>query len=303
MKKKMVSLLLILCCSIIWPFSAYSQTETIPKQQKTVTVTQMTLSQKEFDAVDKIQIIWARGQVTVTQSPDEKVYITEKAFVMPKATEVVGVSVKNDTLLIKDYNSLSSLSVQNSMDIDTKEFQQLLQRYYDTEYDLYVALPQKQYKEFYFKTVSANCNIENNNFDTVITETVNGEIQLNNVNADFINSNTINGNVLLYSDTNAEKYHLKCVNGNIDADFTIFPTALSVETVNGNITLTLPENDGFSFYKNKAKTYKNFSTSFALKDSNQKRVYKNGEILLDIVCVNGSVTLKKAESIKNDLEI
>ncbi len=54
----------------------------------------------------KIQIIWARGQVTVTQSPDEKVYITEKAFVMPKATEVVGVSVKNDTLLIKDYNSL-----------------------------------------------------------------------------------------------------------------------------------------------------------------------------------------------------
>ena len=152
MKKKMVSLLLILCCSIIWPFSAYSQTETIPKQQKTVTVTQMTLSQKEFDAVDKIQIIWARGQVTVTQSPDEKVYITEKAFVMPKATEVVGVSVKNDTLLIKDYNSLSSLSVQNSMDIDTKEFQQLLQRYYDTEYDLYVALPQKQYKEFYFKT-------------------------------------------------------------------------------------------------------------------------------------------------------
>ena len=271
MKKKMVSLLLILCCSIIWPFSAYSQTETIPKQQKTVTVTQMTLSQKEFDAVDKIQIIWARGQVTVTQSPDEKVYITEKAFVMPKATEVVGVSVKNETLLIKDYNSLSSLSVQNSMDIDTKEFQQLLQRYYDTEYDLYVALPQKQYKEFYFKTVSANCNIENNNFDTVITETVNGEIQLNNVN--------------------------------IDADFTIFPTALSVETVNGNITLTLPENDGFSFYKNKAKTYKNFSTSFALKDSNQKRVYKNGEILLDIVCVNGSVTLKKAESIKNDLEI
>ena len=47
-----------------------------------------------------------------------------------------------------------------------------------------------------------------------------------------------------------------------------------LKTVNGNITLTLPENDGFSFYKNKAKTYKNFSTSFALKDSNQKEYIK-----------------------------
>ncbi|NDO47524.1 DUF4097 family beta strand repeat-containing protein [Clostridium sp. MD294] len=296
MRKKIVSLLLILCCSTAWSFCAYSQTETISKQQKTVTVTQMTLSQKEFDNIDKIQIIWARGNVVVTQSPDENVHITEKAFVMPKETEVAGISIKNDTLFIKDYNSLSSLSAQNNMNIDSKEIQQLLQQYHNTEHDLYIALPQKQYKEFYFKTVNANCNLENNDFYTIITETVNGEIQLNNVNANFINSNTVNGNILLCSDTNAQKYHLKCVNGNINADFTVFPTALSIETVNGNITLTLPENDGFSFYKNKVKTYNNFSTSFALKDNAQKKVYKNGNILLDIVCINGSVTLKKAET-------
>lgn len=296
MKKKLISLLLIICCTATWSFTAYSKTEMIAEQQKTVTVTQKTISQKEFENIDKIQIFWSRGQVYVTQSPDENVYITEKAFVMPKETEVVGVSVKEDTLLIKDYHTISNLSVQNNMDIDTKEFQQLLQQYHDTEYDLYVSLPQKQYKEFYFKTVNANCTLENNDFDTVITEAVNGEMQFDNVNADFINSNTVNGSILLHTGTDAQKYHLKSVNGTINADFMIFPTALSVETVNGNITLSLPENDGFTMYKNKLKTYKDFSSSFALKDSNQKKVYKNGEILLDIVCVNGSVTLKKAES-------
>lgn len=295
MKKKIVALLLILCCSIAWSFCAYSQTETISKQQKTVTVTQMTFSPKEFENIDKIQIVWERGNVVVTQSPDENVHIIEKAFVMPKETEVVDISIKNDTLFIKDYNSRSSLSVQGNMNIDSEKFQQLLQQYLNAERDLYVSLPQKQYKEFYFKAANANCTLENNDFYTIITETGNGEIQLNNVNANFINSNIINGNILLCSDTNAQKYHLKCVNGNINADFTVFPTALSVETANGNITLTLPENDGFSFYKNKVKTYKDFSTSFALKDTPQKKVYKNGQILLDIVCINGSVTLKKVE--------
>lgn len=295
MKKKIVALLLILCCSIAWSFCAYSQTETISKQQKTVTVTQMTFSPKEFENIDKIQIFWERGNVVITQSPDENVHIIEKAFVMPKETEVVDISIKNDTLFIKDYNSRSSLSVQGNMNIDSEKFQQLLQQYLNAERDLYVSLPQKQYKEFYFKAANANCTLENNDFYTIITETGNGEIQLNNVNANFINSNIINGNILLCSDTNAQKYHLKCVNGNINADFTVFPTALSVETANGNITLTLPENDGFSFYKNKVKTYKDFSTSFALKDTPQKKVYKNGQILLDIVCINGSVTLKKAE--------
>lgn len=295
MKKKIVALLLILCCSVAWSFCAYSQTETISKQQKTVIVTQMTFSSKEFENIDKIQIVWERGNVVITQSPDENVHITEKAFVMPKETEVASISIKNDTLFIKDYNSHSSLSVQGNMNIDSEKFQQLLQQYLNAERNLYVSLPQKQYKEFYFKAANANCTLENNDFYTVITETGNGEIQLNNVNADFINSNIINGNILLCSDTNAQKYHLKCVNGNVNADFTVFPTALSVETANGNITLTLPENDGFSFYKNKVKTYKDFSTSFALKDTPQKKVYKNGKILLDIVCINGSVTLKKAE--------
>ena len=131
MKKKLISLLLIICCTTTWSFTAYSKTEMIADQQKTVTVTQKTISQKEFENIDKIQIFWSRGQVYVTQSPDENVYITEKAFVMPKETEVVGVSVKDDTLLIKDYHTISNLSVQNNMDIDTKEFQQLLQQYHD----------------------------------------------------------------------------------------------------------------------------------------------------------------------------
>ena len=44
----------------------------------------MTLSQKEFDAVDKIQIIWARGQVTVTQSQMKRFILQKKRLLCLK---------------------------------------------------------------------------------------------------------------------------------------------------------------------------------------------------------------------------
>ncbi len=294
MKKKLLSLLCILCCATtLCSINVFSKTGTSEQQQrqKTVTVKQMTLSPKEFDTIEKINIIWARGQVNISQSQDENVYITEKAFVKPKETEVFGISMKQDTLFIQDYNSLSNLSLDSSM--NTKEYQNLLQQYYDTEYDLEIALPQKQYKEFYFKTVNANCNLENNTFNTIITETVNGAMELKDIDAKTIQSNTINGNITFSSNINAQQCHLESVNGNIDATFTALPDTLFVSDTNGNIILTLPENDGFVIDKSKLKTTKNLSSSFHLKDANNKKTYKNGQTPIDIVCINGSVTLKK----------
>ncbi len=286
--KRLVAFFLILCCANFYPITTFAETST-QKQQKTITVTQVVRE----ESFDNIQVIWSRGQVTICQSPDEKTYITEKAFVMPKETEKAGITIKDNTLFIKDYHSLSSFSVENSR--NTKEFEKLLQEYRNTEYDLEIALPQKQYQEIYFKTVNANCDLENNNFRNVITETVNGNIALNNVTADSITLNTVNGNLTLFSGTTAQQYSFNGINGNIDAVFTVFPTALSVHNVNGNITLTLPENDGFIIDKRKLKTYKDFSTSFYLKDSNHKKIYKSGETEFDIVCTNGSVTLKRLD--------
>lgn len=285
--KKLLSLLLILCCTNAYIPTVFA--ETPQKQQKTVTVKETILK----ESFDQIQIMWSRGQVCIRQSPDEKVYITEKAFVKPKETETAGVTIKNDTLFIKDYHSLSNLSIENSM--DTKEMQKLLQEYRNTEYDLDIALPQKQYQEFYFKTVNADCDIENNHFKNVITETVNGNIVLNNVITDSIKCDTINGNITLFSGTKAEHYSLNGINGNIEAVFTVFPTTLSIHNTSGNIILTLPENDGFTIDKSKLKTYKDFSTSFYLKDSNNKKIYKDGKTEFDIICTDGSVTLKKLD--------
>lgn len=298
MKKKVFFVLFLLCCTTLHSFPAFSETEISlqqkeqneQKEQKTVTAKKITLSPKEFDSVDKIQILWARGTVTVNKSPDEKVYITQKSYIRPKETEVLGISIKNGTLFIEDYNSMSSPSIEDS--INTTEFQSLLQQYHNTEYDLDIALPEKQYKEFYFKTVNADCNFKQNCFDTVITETVNGAVYFNDITSKSITANTINGEIIL-ADTLAEQYHFSSINGNIDAHFEQFPAALSVSNTHGNITLTLPENDGFTIDKSKLKTTKNLSSSFHLKEKNNKKIYKNGTVLLDIACVSGSLTLKK----------
>lgn len=298
MKKKLVSFILTICCAIVPTVTAFAtntEIEEQQKEQKTIIAKQITLSEKEFSSIEKIQIFWKRGQVTVNKSLDKNVHITEKAYVMPPESETVGISLKNDTLIINDNTSLPHLSIKGSM--NTEQLQQLLKEYYNKEYDLEIALPEKQYKEFYFKATSANCTLENHNIDTIITETVNGTIEFKNIKTNMINSNCINGNIISHSNVLSQKYHFKSVNGNIDAVFSVFPTSLFTYTDNGNITLTLPENDGFSINKSKLKTTTNLNSSFSLKDANNKKIYKNGKIVLDIVCINGTITLKKLENI------
>ncbi|MEY8321130.1 DUF4097 family beta strand repeat-containing protein [Lachnospiraceae bacterium 46-61] len=298
MKKKLISFLLSIFCIIVLPITTFAvdtEIEQKQKEQKTIIAKQITISEKEFANIEKLQIFWARGQVTINKSSDKNIYITERAYVMPKESETVSSFIKNDTLTINDNNSLPYLSIKGSM--NTEQLQKLLKEYYNTEYDLEIALPEKQYKELYFKTTNADCILENHIIDTIISETVNGTTKYNNIKANTINSNSINGDIILYSDVQSQQYHLKSVNGNIDAVFSVFPTSVFTNTVNGNITLTLPENDGFSINKSKLKTTKNLNSSFSLKDANNKKIYKNGKTVLDIVCINGIVTLKKLENI------
>ena len=295
MKKKLVSFILTICCAIVPTVTTFATNTEVEEQQKTVIAKQITLSEKEFSNIEKIQIVWKRGQVTVKKSPDKNVHITEKAYIMPQQNEIAGISLKNDTLIINDNNSLPYLSIKGSM--NTEQLQQLLKEYYNKEYDLEVSLPEKQYKEFYFKATDATCILENHNIDTIITETVNGTIEFKNIKTNMINSNCINGNIISHSDVLSQQYHFKSVNGNIDVVFSVFPTSLFTYTGNGNITLTLPENDGFSIDKSKLKTTKNLNSSFSLKDANNKKIYKNGKTALDIVCMNGTITLKKLENI------
>ena len=298
MKKKLLSFLFSICCILVLPINAFAvntETEQQQKEQKTVIAKQITISEKEFANIEKLQIFWARGQVTINKSPDKNVYITEKSYIKPKESETVSTFIKNDTLTINDNNSLPYLSIKGF--VDTEQLQKLLKEYYNTEYDLEISLPEKQYKEFYFKTTNADYILENHTIDTMISETVNGTVEYKNIKANNINSNSINGNILLHSDVQSQQYYLKSVNGNIDAVFSVFPASLFTNTVNGSITLTLPENDGFSINKSKLKTTKNLNSSFSLKDANNKKIYKNGKIVLDIVCINGSVTLKKLENI------
>ncbi len=296
MKKTIFALLLFYCMSMTLPTTTFAQTLSVQEQTvnkpKNVVAKKIILSQKEAESIDTIQIDWKKGQTTVSKSPDEKIYILEKAYVMPKDTQKVGISIKNNTLFITDYTIMPYFPQRE--DLSDEQYQKIQQEYENTTYDLEVLLPQKQYEEFYFNTTNAGCILDNHSFKNITTESIYGDFSFYNIKADTISAKTVKGTITLAQNTSAEQYHLYNVSGKIDAQFSLLPTQLHAKSENGTIVITLPENEGFFLSQKNINNY-HLQSSFSLINKNDKKIYKNGTVALDILCRNGTVILKKLE--------
>ena len=294
MKKRILAVLLLWTMGLFPQTTAFAQSPPASEQsvntQKAIVAKKIVLSQKEAAAIDTIQIDWKKGQTTVLPSPDQSIYITERAAIMPKDTQKAGISIKDNVLLITDYTIMPDLPQTESL--SKEEYEKIQEQYENTTYDLEVLLPEKQYKEFYFYTANAGCALENVSFDRITAETIYGNLYFSGVKANTLSAKTVRGNVLLHKNTLAEEYDLHSVNGNIDACFAVFPTQLQARSQYGTITLTLPENEGFFIPRKQFNGYASESV-FDLKNKNDKKIYKNGEALLDVFCRNGTLILKR----------
>lgn len=147
-----------------------------------------------------------------------------------------------------------------------------------------VKIPDTIYNEIKLKATSGNIKVENVNADRFNVKITSGNIDASNVNADDLNVNMTSGNANFDGTFPIVKTDI--TSGNIRLNTDVAPSNLSVDVTSGDVSITIPDNEGFTL--SEKKTSGTFRSDFKLDDFN---VYRNGKNKYKIKMTSGTVKL------------
>lgn len=90
-----------------------------------------------------------------------------------------------------------------------------------------------------------------------------------------------------------EAVNLNNHNGNVKVSCSQMPKSISSNVTVGDITLNLPENEGFSLMLDSAAG--NMDCDFALQKDGEKYIYKDGSVPVTVDITNGDLTIHQAK--------
>ena len=70
------------------------------------------------------------------------------------------------------------------------------------------------------------------------------------------------------------------------------PDQITTDTVSGKVTVSIPENDGFCYYKDTLSG--KLQCDFSVTQEEDKGTYKNGKSEFSFHSLSGDITIKKA---------
>ena len=171
-----------------------------------------------------------------------------------------------------------------------------------------VYIPQKIFqqdqKDISIQTVDGNISIDGLNVDHLSLSSVSGTVLIDNIIAERITVQTTAGDILntdsqsivfesstVSGDTEstmqARELIVESVSGNISCTATSMFDRADIQTTSGNVTLYLPDNEGFEL--NLSTTSGSFSCDKILEREGDSRIYRNGKIPLNMQTVSGNV--------------
>lgn len=142
------------------------------------------------------------------------------------------------------------------------------------------------------EAVSANVNVSNLTMKELEIDSVSGVCDLRGCTADKVSVETVSGDVKCTGSLGT----LECEA--VSADCTVSlnnaPQKISLESVSGDLDLTLPENSGFQVEMDNASG--RFHSDFATNKNGKHYSYGDGSCKIEISGVSGDVTIHKAAS-------
>ena len=256
---------------------------------------QYSVGDAEFDLsnVQTIDISWISGNVEVVGSDEvSNVQIIEEVDVGTEEKYQMHYWLNNGTLNIKFTASMSTY---------THLFQIK---------DLTVLVPSTFNKKVNINSVSANISISDIkselNLDSVsgiITlsdiesakcdiNNVSGKLQMENISFDDCDVNLTSGQVIVTA-SELNNLDLNAVSSSVALTLLVAPSSCSIETVSGNMNITLPASANFTFTYDKVSGSMN--SEFALTINNNVYTVGLGGPDYDFSTVSGSLSLKKLD--------
>ena len=251
-------------------------------------------SQTLTEDINRIDIIWAKGEVEIFKSDNEETMVVQKARNGSKIEREMIVDLIGDKILIDQNIKKWRFWLLNS-DANRQT----------THLELY--LPEKVYDTVKIRNVSGDVfwknavckrlEIESVSSDIYLSghadetdlKTVSGAVKADSFICPIIKSKTVSGDLRITGEFN--NINLETVSGDAQINSSTMLNAFRSKSVSGDVNLHLPENDGFEFSFKKVSG--SFWTDFETTMQRDTFTYGNGNARLNSQTVSGDVSIRK----------
>lgn len=232
-------------------------------------------------AINCIDVQTSGGDVTFGVSQDDNIYIVELSKSELTEDKLARILTQDDLLTIAQGQKYSAGS--------------LLFNYGMLSSDFEIYLPQRAWKQLKVTTGSGDVELEKGLEVAVLElETVSGDMEVPDLTAGAIRIHSVNGDLELSG--SGYDLQLETVNGDLQVKLYNMPDQLGIETVNGDATLTLPDNDGFSlaYTRVNGDIRSDFDLQTSLNGKNGVAVYlEGGSRRYSMNTVNGDLRIRR----------
>ena len=141
-------------------------------------------------------------------------------------------------------------------------------------------------------TVSADTEVFGISGDKFRLDSTSGGFHLERCSASEIETDTTSGSMT--ADGSYGEVEFDTVSGNLNLSSKICPSRINTDGVSGNVTLFLPENDGFTYKSDSVSG--SLTCEFQVSQGEGRGTYKNGKSKFSFDSVSGDVQIKNIDN-------
>lgn len=225
------------------------------------------------DKIHSLDIEWVCGNISILAVDTDTVLVSETGTF--ESRDAMTCQVKDGIL---------------SIDFSEDDDKFILFGTNFKEKDLTVCVPQNWVcRSLDIETASADVSIDALSVTKIDFEGASGVFRLNNCTVEQMDVDTASGDICFTG--TVQSLDVEAASANVNAVLSCNPRHISVESMSGNLDLTLPEGTGFTLSQEGLS--KNFTSEFDTRDHEGDQVCGDGSCRIRLNAVSGNVVIRK----------
>ena len=272
-----------------------------------------------YDEIARIDIYLSTGKVIFKESDSDNIKISQiKDSSSDEAISSEGFYYTNEDGVLQIYGSKADFNLRND-DFSSSDFTLMFNDIFKSvkSKTIVAEIPRNAVTNYIsINTAGADIEFDNINTDTLTINSFSGNANIDTVKSSYISVNNVSGKNKL-SNITSDQFELNCVSGdaevegNIDtiylnsvsgdldySTYSLSTNLISINTVSGDTTITLPKNSGFTVINSSLSG--EIKSGFDGRQIDEHYIYGDGSIEMELNSVSGSISIQPANGNRSE---
>ncbi|HBM98771.1 MAG TPA: hypothetical protein DD413_05030 [Ruminococcus sp.] len=272
-----------------------------------------------YDEIAQVDIYLSTGKVIFKESDSDNIKISQiKDSSSDEAINSEGFYYTNEDGVLQIYGSKADFDLRDK-DFSSSDFTLMFNDIFKSvkSKTIVAEIPRNAVTNYIsINTAGADIEFDNINTDTLTINSFSGNANIDTVKSSYISVNNVSGKNKL-SNITSDQFELNCVSGdaevegNIDtiylnsvsgdldySTYSLSTNLISINTVSGDTTITLPKNSGFTVINSSLSG--EIKSGFDGRQIDEHYIYGDGSIEMELNSVSGSISIQPANGNRSE---